>query len=701
LFAEAPTAARTDRGERRPFELRHVAALDGLRGAAVAGVLLYHGDALTGGYLGVDLFFVLSGFLITALLLRDARRHGRIPLGPFWMRRARRLLPALGGFLVGIAVYALVWAPPGEGPSIRGDALATVAYVANWHALAGGSGYWEAFQAPSPLRHTWSLAIEEQFYLLWPLVVAAIVALAIRSRRSAAVPVAIVSVLGAAASYGWMAVSYRADTDPSRLYFGTDTRAGAILVGAALAAGWTARVWRGAGADADGRLRPGRVALEALALAAVALLAVTWVGLDGRAPLLYRGGFVATGLAVAAVIASVVHPVPGLVSRIFALAPLRALGLISYGLYLWHWPVYVVLQSERLRWNLDGPALLGVKIAVSLVLALVSYVVIERPIRRGGLAAWGRWGRAAMPIAAVASVLVVVVVTTVPGVMAPAPIVAAEQSLRPVDDMPVIEPGGGAPLRAVTPAGEGPVSGPLPRPAGRLPRVLVVGDSVGWDVGAALESDPSLGVVGLNRAIPACTLGRANSEWRHRGVAVEAEHERCREWERRWGDAVERFRPDAVVFVFAGPPSDELRIDGQWRPICGPDVTRYWRGEVDAALRVLGSGGATVYLTAPAPHRSPFFGADENEHLDCLRTVYEDAAADHRETTRWLRMDTWLCPSEGAGTGRPQDCVDTIDGVKLRHDGVHFIEEGRRAMARWVVSQLFEPADRPASPASS
>src|SRR3954468_16851797 len=155
--------------------LKHEPALDGLRGVAVAAVLLFHGDHLSGGFLGVDAFFVLSGFLITSLLLAEARDTRSIALGAFWGRRARRLLPALGCVLAAVALYAALVAKPDELATIRGDAIATIGYFANWRAIATSRDYWALFRSPSPLDHTWSLAIEEQFYLVWPLIVAAVV----------------------------------------------------------------------------------------------------------------------------------------------------------------------------------------------------------------------------------------------------------------------------------------------------------------------------------------------------------------------------------------------------------------------------------------------------------------------------------------------------------------------------------------------
>ena len=146
-------------------ERRHITALDGARGAAVIAVLLFHGGVLKGGYLGVDLFFVLSGYLITSLLLAETARSGTIGLGGFWARRARRLLPALFLMLLAVCAYAIFIAKPTELNQIRGDFLATLGYVANWHLVLAHYDYWRLFTSPSPLNHTWSLAIEEQFYV--------------------------------------------------------------------------------------------------------------------------------------------------------------------------------------------------------------------------------------------------------------------------------------------------------------------------------------------------------------------------------------------------------------------------------------------------------------------------------------------------------------------------------------------------------
>ena len=245
----------------RPISFSFVPALDGLRAIAVTGVMLYHGGAplAGGGFLGVNVFFVLSGFLITSLLLGEWTKRLTIRLGQFWTRRARRLLPALLLMLVGVAIYAKVFATPGEFANLRLDSLSTLFYVANWHFIFAGANYFSQTAQPSPVSHMWSLAIEEQFYIVWPPVALVLLHLGRRLQPSRRLwPVFAVAVVGAAASALDMRLSYYGGASITRLYEGTDTRCQDVLVGAAMAIGmamWAQHrralpVWRRAGSDA-------------------------------------------------------------------------------------------------------------------------------------------------------------------------------------------------------------------------------------------------------------------------------------------------------------------------------------------------------------------------------------------------------------------------------------------------------------------
>lgn len=260
--------------------MRYLPALDGIRALAVLAVLAYHGGQTwaAGGYLGVDAFFVLSGFLITSLLLAERRQTGAIDLQAFWMRRARRLLPALFLVLGAVAVYAALAAAPTELERIRLDGLGSLFYVANWRFVFSHQSYFEQFAAPSPLRHMWSLAIEEQFYLVWPLLVFGLLRWGNGKMRKLALAAGSLALL----SLGLMAILHSPGQDPSRVYFGTDTRATSLLVGALLA---MLAAWRPFGKTARER-----TALHIAALASAGVLGYWWATTPDRSDWLYEGG---------------------------------------------------------------------------------------------------------------------------------------------------------------------------------------------------------------------------------------------------------------------------------------------------------------------------------------------------------------------------------------------------------------------------
>ncbi|SHJ68636.1 Peptidoglycan/LPS O-acetylase OafA/YrhL, contains acyltransferase and SGNH-hydrolase domains [Nocardiopsis flavescens] len=379
-----------------PGRRAHLPALDGLRGAAVIGVLLFHTGRLDGGFLGVDLFFVLSGYLITGLLLREAAATGRVDLPAFWGRRLRRLLPALALMLACVTLAVRAVGPPGLVRSTLADGPWVQANLANWHLLASSAGYWDRFGADRVFGHLWSIAVEEQFYLLWPLLVA-LVALAVgrgNGRGDAAgVPVAALAACLGAASV--LAMALLADpADPTRAYTGTDTRAFSLLLGA-LAAAPPVR-------DRLARLveRNPRAAAAATAASAAAIAAL-WLLADGSDSFwLYRGGLLAHALACALLIGLLAHAPGGPMSRALACAPLRWTGGISYSLYLWHWPVIVLLSPEAT--GLSGWWWTAAVCAVSVALAALSTRLVEDPVRYRARWARGRGGAVAVAAVTVA-----------------------------------------------------------------------------------------------------------------------------------------------------------------------------------------------------------------------------------------------------------------------------------------------------------
>lgn len=396
----------------------YLPAIDGLRAFAVGAVLLFHADHMSGGFLGVDTFFVLSGFLITRQMLQEVDKTGRVSLRAFWSRRARRLLPALLLLLAVVTLVGAEWGLAQERLAIRDETPWALGFVLNWHHIAASTDYWTSLSSPSPLTHLWSLAVEEQFYLVWPLVVVLLIWRRSNRERS----VLIGSFVGAALSFGLMAIVY-SPTSSTRAYEGTDTRIGALLVGAMCA---TVIVTDRADAVVS---RLGRYTSLAV-LAPTAVLAWMWLRVDGRDSWLYHGGFLLHAALVAAVLLGVssmagTNWLQGLLRQ----RPLRWMGQLSYGLYLWHWPIYVALSPARTdlsRWPLTA-----LRLGVTFVAATISFYAIERPIRYG-LQRRPVTLTAVASVAGIALMVVAVVVVPLPDAK-PAPINLASLTVPAAD----------------------------------------------------------------------------------------------------------------------------------------------------------------------------------------------------------------------------------------------------------------------------
>ncbi|WP_147061654.1 acyltransferase family protein [Knoellia locipacati] len=349
--------------------------LDGLRATAIVAVLLFHLDPrwLPGGFLGVDVFFVISGFLITTLLVREHAREGRVDLRGFWTRRARRLLPALLVLVPSVILLARLV----EGDllvGIRRQAVGALTFTSNWLEIAAGSDYFHS-TAPQLLMNLWSLAVEEQFYLVWPVVALVLLRLAPSSRARAGVAVAL--ALGSAVL---MAVRFDPSLGATRVYYGTDTHLMGLMLGAALAFAWAAphRAW-------TSTAQWHRVRVPAVAAAAVVLVALVAL-LDESTPFTFRGGILLASLATAVLVLGVVErPTP--LRTVLDLPVLRWVGERSYGLYLWHWPVILIVEAD-LAWaerSADGYLWSRLWcVVVTVAVADLSYRFIETPVRRRG-----------------------------------------------------------------------------------------------------------------------------------------------------------------------------------------------------------------------------------------------------------------------------------------------------------------------------
>ena len=354
---------------------RYMPGLDGLRALAVLAVVAYHlhlGWA-PGGMLGVGVFFTLSGYLITDLLLGQHEATGTLQLADFWRRRARRLLPALFVLLAVVAAWVTLLDRP-QLSALRGIIVAAVGYVTNWWLIAQHSSYFAQFGPPSPLGHLWSLAVEEQFYLVWPWLLWLGLRWA-RGRPGTRSRLAAATALLAALSAIEMAMLYRPGYDPTRIYDGSDTRAFALLIGAALAFVWPSRHLRG------GITRGARRILDGAGVTGLAVIVGLICFTNEYSAFLYRGGMVLLSVATALVVGTAASPASR-IGRALGWGPLRWLGVRSYGIYLWHYPIIVLTTPAN---GQDTLARGAWQVAASIGVAELSWRYIEEPVRRGAI----------------------------------------------------------------------------------------------------------------------------------------------------------------------------------------------------------------------------------------------------------------------------------------------------------------------------
>ncbi len=653
-------------------------ALDGLRALSVLVVLAYHADIrwLPGGFLGVEVFFVISGYLITALLVEERARTGRIDLRGFWVRRARRLLPALWLLLVTVPIVAAVVARDAF-DSLRAEVLAAFGYVTNWYLVLSDTSYFAELGRPPLLRHLWSLAVEEQWYLAWPLVFAVATTLVRGRTRALVLPFAAAAV----ASAVWMAVLFTPDVDPSRAYYGTDTRAAGLLVGAALACFWAP--WR------TPQRRIGGVELEALALGSLAVLGAAVVWADEYQPLLYQGGFLVVALCTATVIAATVDDRCLALRRVLGTRPLVAIGVRSYGLYLWHWPVFMLLRPQDV--GLDGPGLLVLRGVVTAVCTEASYRLVELPVRRGVIGAWlaSRRNRPGVPApallagAALAVVVPLGFVLRLPASGDPAAVLAAGGGAT-VGVTTVQAGAGTAPAAPVATTLAAPSTRPVvtsTTPAtttaaartfadlGRPLRVTVVGDSVGLTMVVNAPPDLAASVALTDGTIMGCGIMegsiRTTARWRR-------SFEECAGWEAKWSAAAAAGQADVVLVTLGAWEVFDLQMGDSRLSFGSPEWDAYFAGRLQRAIEAAGSTGARVALLE-VPCFRPVDGGGlvglpergDTDRTGRINAAFAAAAAADPGRVSFVRQPVeWCSDPEVAGA------------LRERWDGVHYDKPG-------------------------
>lgn len=627
-------------------------ALDGLRTVAVFLVILFHVGfpRMAAGYIGVDIFFVLSGFLITAGLLRELDRSGRIDLARFWSRRIRRLMPAAMLVLVVVLLWTWLGADTFRRPGLGADVFFTSLYVANWHFI-GSASYFSHDGTTSPLLHMWSLAVEEQFYLAWPLVMAALWwPLRRRATRHFHAVVSVVIALATVASAVLLWVLY-APGVTERAYMGTDSKVFEPLLGAGLAVALTVpAVKRFA-------TRFGAVLAVVGLLALLPLFAI----MDGPAPFYFRGGALLFSLIVCAVVLGLAEAPNGLAARVFAWSPMAYLGRISYGLYLWHWPFAVWFGTHLGEFRpLRAAAVIGLSVAC----AALSYHLVEVPIREGRISRW--LGTRRTFVAGLATILV--------------PVLAASAI-------------GGTPLS--------PVFDPLRSDATQNNVVMVVGDSVPQRLMPALA--PAGKKVGLD--LVAATAGGCSPLGVHQQISVDDESgPTCPKVRATQQQRLKESSAGVVLWWSRYEIADRYRGD----TLLTPSSDAFWTAQRDdfrQALSRLTVNGATVVVVLTEP---PGVGmrsrcSAKTCHPFLQRMVVHDeyrlkwnavvkAEAARNSLVKTITVDDVLCPKPAPGGSEygASLCDDHLpSGGLIRPDGSHVdLPSAGDRVATAVISRL-------------
>ena len=666
-----------------PSHMGYIPSLDGLRALAVLAVILYHAHFswIRGGFIGVEVFFVVSGFLITSLLLEESEDTGGISLRQFWIRRARRLLPALFTMLVVVSAWALLFSKYKVG-QLRHDFLAAVFYISNWWQIFSSDVPYFAPSDPPLLRHLWSLAVEEQWYLLWPI---AFIALFKWGKNRAKVAQALLVIAVFIMLFTAVAYSSGNGDRINFLYLSTFTRSTGLLLGAAGACLW--RPWRMAGLAQRGRASAADLPERTLSLAALvsgSLLVLMALGLTVSGAPLYRGGLILVSLSSLVLVACAVHPNAVGVQKFLGYAPLVEIGKRSYGLYLWHWPIFLFTNAR------ESAGKFFVAIAITAVVTELSYRCIEVPIRNGFI------GRARETLRNINHpsrrdmVIIASSYATAAGVLVASVSIALAFTTPidlSVDNGDDLEFGATTTIAGATQTTVNGVVAPsttLPTLANPI-RLVIVGDS---QAKALAKNLP----VGIEKTFTVTDGGVSGCGVYDTGTGIspsidfKQSFEFCRGWEKKWTASVQKAKGQLVLVVLGAWEVLDVLGGGVNYSLGSPQADTFFKTQVKRGIDALVLGGAKVaLLEVPCMRPKDVKGAGipplpergDDTRTAQLNKLLQEVASENAATTTFVK-------------GPREWCTSSIIGNDLgyRWDGVHVYKPGAKLIMDTIAPSL-------------